>query len=271
MRLDARDLVVRERVLPALLLSGLVSVVALGWTVGPWLLGARPVWVSAAVSGLIGLPLGCVAAVLVRAQLRGLRSGHWTLRVGAAGLWLCPRSWLNAAPDREPAPWIRIPMEDLIGVSAGEQRAHAPDSDGGSAHSVERWLDLELARPVPEAVLQALEGERARRPGTRFHVYPLEARGERVLRVVWQSEGLYLAPARARVLSALPARVSVRETPSVQAPDTTKLSAPEAEVLARDLHRRGRTMEAVRLLRAHHAWSLGRASAWLRAGEGHAA
>src|SRR5687768_3547725 len=107
-RLDARDLVVRERAAGALLLAGLMLAVAAGWTLAPWCVGDAPLWSCLAVSGLIGLPLCWIAAVLARGAARGMRTGRWTLRIGEQGLWLHPRSFLNEAPGRAPAAWIRI-------------------------------------------------------------------------------------------------------------------------------------------------------------------
>jgi hypothetical protein len=270
-RLDASDLVVRERALGALGLAALMLAVAAGWTVGPWWIDGAPLWGRAAVSGLLGLPLCWIAAALARGAARGLRRERWTLRLGEQGLWLCPRSFLNESPGRAPAAWLHVPWDGVAAARAGEQRAHVPDDDGGRTHIVDRWIDLELARPVAADVARALEAERAGRVGTRFLAYPLELRGERCLRVYWQSGTHALAPSRERALAALAARVSVQAAQASEARDVSELSPEQVEALARELHSRGRVMDAVRLLRARHGWSLGRASAWLRAGEARAA
>jgi hypothetical protein len=270
-RLDARDLVVRERALGALALAAVMLVVAGGWSVGPWWVEGLPNWTRAAVSGVLGLPLCWIAGTLACGAARGLRRERWTLRLGEEGLWLCPRSFHNDATGRPRAGWLHVAWDDVLAVRPGEQRAHVPDDDGGRTQVLDRWLDLELARPLSPAVVRALEAERAWRGGTRFHVHPLELRGERCLRVHWQNGALSLAPARERVLAALGARVSVQAPHDAETDDLSELSREQVEVLARDLHSRGRVMDAVRVLRARHGWSLGRASAWLRAGEPRAA
>ena len=192
LRLDARDLVVRERAGGHTILAVLMLAIALGWTVGPWVLAPDPTWGAALVSGLLGLPLLGIAVTLVRGALRGRRRGRWTLRLGAEALWLCPRSFLNDARDRAPAPWLRLPLNEIRAVRPGEQQANVPDGDGGRTRVIDRWLEFDLARPAPEALRRAVDEERADRGGTRFLTYPLEWRGERTLRVYWQTSGLSL-------------------------------------------------------------------------------
>lgn len=269
--LDSRDLVVRERCAGSLVMAAVMLPIALGWTAGPWMVDGLPGWMRALASLLFGLPLCWIAAVLARGAARGLRRGRWTLRVGPEGLWLNPRSYLNEASGRTPAPWLRLSWSDLTAASAGEQRAHVPDEDGGRTQIVDRWIDLELSQPLAAEALRALERERGERVGTRFLAFPIEPRGERALRVHWHTRGLALAPTRERVLEVLGQRVSVRAPEDAATLQASELATEEVEALARDLHARGRVMEALRLLRARNGWSLGRARAWLRAGKSRAA
>jgi hypothetical protein len=264
LRLDARDLIVRERVGGHALLAALVLAIALGWTVAPWLLARDHPWGAALVSGLLGLPLVWIGVTLARGALRGGRRERWTLRLGAEALWLCPRSCRNETRGRAPSPWLRLPLAEIRAVRPGEQQANVPDGDGGRARVTDRWIELELARPAPAPLRRAVDDERADRAGTRCLSYPLEWRGERTLRVYWQTTGLALTPRRERALEALARRVPVLDAaapPVIEGED----QAPAAiDALARDLHARGRVFDAVRLLRVRRGWSLAHARTWLR-------
>ena len=268
LRLDARDLVVRERVGGHLALALVMGAVALGWSVGPWVLGRGAFWVPALISGLLGLPLLAIAAVMLRGCLRGLRRGRWTLRLGAEALWLCPRSFFNEAPGRPPPAWVRLPLDEVRAARPGEQRAHVPDGDGGRTRVTDRWLDLDLARTPPEAVRRAIDDERRPYGGVRTLSFPLEWRGERTLRVYWQTTGVLLAPRRERLLAELARRVPVHPAGAPSELDCDALEEPQVEALARDLHARGHLFDAVRLLREKRGWSLAHARTWLREGEG---
>jgi hypothetical protein len=271
LRLDVRDLVVRERAGGHTVGASLMLSIGLGWTVGPWLLAGDHPWGAALVSGLLGLPLAWIGVTLARGALRGRRRARWTLRVGAEALWLCPRSFLNESRGREPAPWLRLPLEEIRAVRPGEQQANVPDGDGGRTRVTDRWLELDLARPAPAALRRAVDDERADRGGTRFLAYPLEWRGERTLRVYWQTTGLSLAPRRERVLEALARRVPVLDADAPPVIESEDLAPAEVDALARDLHARGRVLDAVRLLRVRRGWSLSRARNWLREHAGDAA
>lgn len=258
LRLDARDVVVRERTAPTRILALVMSAVALGWTVVPWILGGSEPWLAGLLSAVFGLPLCLIALVLVSGALRGLRGDAWTVRVGQGSIWLRPRSYLGETKGREPGAWLRIGVGELRSVRPGEQTAHVPDGEGGLRRLTDRWLDLELSGPAPAAARAAVDLERAPRRGVRFHAYPLEWRGERTLRVYWRTAGVELAPERERVLDALPRSLRDAEGEPGTAP------VEDVEALARQLHARGRVLDAIRLLRERRGWSLSHARNWLR-------
>ena len=262
--LDPRDFVVRESLWGRAVLALLMGLLALGWTLGPLLaLGSAPLLAPLVALVLGGFLVG-VTALLLPGVLRGFTRPHWVLRVRHDALLVDPRSYLNARPDLQPTPWLRLEAAELVGVRPGGRTLRVPDSEGRTHSAQETWIDLHLARPAPPEVLALVAAQVPERGGTRHHLRLVSLRGDAVLRIHWRSATHALRPRLEKALGALSELAPVLAAQDARELDWERMDEAELLEFALELQRGGSAFAALAMLRRRFGWSLVEAREFLR-------
>jgi hypothetical protein len=248
---ESTDRVFREPVLPRIVLLLVFGAIGAGWcalplVVGPWGLCG---WIP-------GLPCLLVAALPARGVLRGLRGGHWVVRIRREGLALHLRSYLNADLPRGDEVVLWIPRAEIAALHALRRRRRVPHEDGDWV-AREEALEIRLTHERTAELERALERERKPANPQRTHhkVHHVRVSAPGRLLVTWRSPHAALRPGLKRALAALAHDYPLEAPAEERIADWRALDPAAFDDLVLDLCEQGDTFTCIRLLRRRHGWS----------------
>jgi hypothetical protein len=194
------------------------------------------------------------------------RATNWVLRIGSDGLWVNLRSYRDKVS--EAASVVRFDYGEI--ASAGRHtevystpsKMTGPGSQGnvgGSTIWHDEFLEIQLIHEQTDELKAALNNLRYQAPAdqspsgqvpNQSGPFPVCLVSPSVLRIAWNSgHGHAVTPRTARALAELETHVRVAEPTRRQRPDWRKLTAEQAEELARELVQvHGACFEPVSLL-----------------------
>jgi hypothetical protein len=250
--LEENDRVFHEPVLGRVVLVLLFGGLGIAWTVLPMLAGP-----AGFLGWIVGLPCLLVSALITPGVLRGLRGGHWVVRLRREGLALHLRSYLNAdlPPDDPVVLWIE--RAEIAALVPLRQRRTLPGGDGDRT-MVEERLEIRLVHARTAELAQALKRERTPRDRGRSHYHAHGVRLAAVDRIelTWRSANFLLRPGLKRFLRAAEVDYRIEDLRASRLDDWRELDARAFDDLVLELCEQGDRFTAIRLLRERHGWHL---------------
>jgi len=186
------------------------------------------------------------------------RSTNWLMKIASDGVYIKFRSYLNHHfPDDAPTVVHLVPA-DIASVGIATERVTLPNRDGGDMSATMRFLDIRLAQPPPESMVQAIEYERRRPPPgrrmtTKHHDYPLRFVGSETLRILWSAA---VRPGIPHAVADLGARYPRGDDAHIERTPWHDMAPAEQESLILELCERGETVTAIRLARMRYGMNL---------------
>lgn len=250
-RVEENDRVFREPALGRIFLVVLFGGLGIAWTALPVLAGPAGFF-----GWLFGLPCLLASALGAPGVLRGLRAGHWVVRLRREGIALHLRSYLNADLPADDPVVLWIDRREIAALVPLRQRKTLPSSDG-DATMIETRLEIRLTHARTAELAQALKRERSpgNRGRTHHHSYGVRVSASDRVEVTWRSAHYALRPGLARFLAAAEADYPVEDLRKERLEDWRELDARAFDDLVLERCEQGDHFGAIRLLRQRHGWS----------------
>lgn len=250
-RVEEHDRVFREPVLGRVFLVALFGGLGIALTALPLLAGP-----AGFLGWLFGLPCLLAGGLGARGVLRGLRGGHWVVRLRREGLALHLRSYLNSdLPEDDPVV-LWIDRREIAALVPLRQPKTLPGSDG-DATMVETRLEVRLTHARTAELAQALKRERTPqdRGRTHHHSYGVRVSAADRVEINWRSAHFVLRPGLGRFLAAAEVDYPVQDVERQRLDDWRELDASAFDDLVLERCEQGDHFGAIRLLRQRHGWS----------------